>query len=392
MVGCILAIELASIVAGSIPFRADLLFVVVLYCAYRGGTWPGLAAVAIAGLYLVVSVANGTALGDGVNPSWRVAAGVVSVALAIWLMGHLRDRFTRLLELERTSRQNADASAAQTRQILDNVADGFVVLDHEWRFTYINRAAEALMNRSADQLIGKDARVELPQTDSMFYEHYERAFRTGDVVEFEAPSLLIDGWFKVHAYPSEEGLLIYFRDITEQRKNEERLRGMSMVDELTGLYNRRGFFALAEQHFRLAERNARALLLIFADVDELKQINDSLGHRCGDQALFEIAAILSHTFRESDIIARIGGDEFAALAPETDDGAADPLIRRIRKQLDARNSRGDLPYTLSLSIGVASYTPENPCSIDEILADADRRMYEEKRSRRNPEGPQTFDA
>ncbi len=365
------------------PFRAAILFIAVLYCAYAGGSVPGLVAVAITVLYLSFSFSAEDLFQDPVDPPWRFAAGVLAIALAVCLMGHLRDRFTRLLQLETISRRSADASAAQTKQILDNVADGFVVLDHDWRFTYVNRAAETLLNRNADELIGKDARVELPQTNSIFYENYEKAFRTGEAVEFDAPSLLIDGWFKVHAYPSEDGLLIYFRDITEQRKNEERLRGMSMVDELTGLYNRRGFFALAEQHVRLAERNARSLLLIFADVDKLKDINDTLGHRCGDQALFEIAAILSHTFRESDTIARIGGDEFAALAPETDDGASEILIGRIREQLDERNARGDLPYSLSLSIGVASYTPDNPCSIDEILADADRRMYAEKRAGRN---------
>lgn len=334
--------------------------------------------------YLGISYSAGEPLGAGVDPRWRLAAGVLAVALAVSLMGHLRDRFTRLLHDGRVSRLAAGASASQTRQILDDVADGFVMLDHEWRFAYINRAAEALMSRNAAELMGKDARRAFPQMDPILYERYTQAVQTGEPIEFEAQSQRVDGWYKVHAYPSEDGLLIYFRDITEQRKNEEKLRGMSMVDELTGLYNRRGFFALADQHFRLAERNARSLLLIFADVDGLKQINDSFGHRCGDEALFEMAAILGHTFRESDIIARIGGDEFAALAPETDDWAAEPLVRRLREQLNERNARRDLPYDLSLSIGVASYTPEHPCSIDELLADADRRMYEEKRSRPKP--------
>ncbi|HET7275032.1 MAG TPA: diguanylate cyclase [Longimicrobiaceae bacterium] len=319
--------------------------------------------------------------GTGNDGLWHLIAGSLATLLSALLMGQIRDRFDLLLDTERTSRIEAGNAAIQTKQILDNIADGFVAMDHEWRFTYVNRAAERLMNRRAETLIGKDARTEFPQTDSMFYDQYLEAFRTGRPVEFEAPSLLVDAWFKVHAYPAEQGLLVYFRDISEQKKTEDRLRGMSMVDDLTGLYNRRGFFALAEQHFKLAERNDRSLLLIFADLDSLKEINDSHGHRCGDQALYEIAGILSHSFRDSDTIARIGGDEFAALAAETAEGAAEQLVERIRERVGERNERGDLPYELSLSIGVASFSPENPCTIDEMLAEADRRMYAEKRIR-----------
>jgi diguanylate cyclase (GGDEF)-like protein len=128
----------------------------------------------------------------------------------------------------------------------------------------------------------------------------------------------------------------------------------------------------------MADRAKRKMVLLFADFDELKQINDTLGHHEGDLALIKIADVLRETFRESDIIARIGGDEFVVLALETDGVSAEILITRLQESLEARNARGDRRYKLSLSVGIARYDPKHPCSIDELLARADRAMYEQK--------------
>jgi len=120
-------------------------------------------------------------------------------------------------------------------------------------------------------------------------------------------------------------------------------------------------------------------MLLFADFDGLKQINDTLGHPEGDRALIETADVLRETFRESDIIARIDGDEFVVLAIETDGAPAEVLTARLQENLEARNAKGDLRYKLSLSMGLARYDPERGCSIDELVAQADRAMYEQKR-------------
>ena len=156
---------------------------------------------------------------------------------------------------------------------------------------------------------------------------------------------------------------------------------MSLTDDLTGLYNRRGFFTLAQQQMKVAERTKKDMLLFFADLDKMKQINDTLGHQEGDKALIEIAAIFKEVFRESDIIGRMGGDEFAILAIDTSDETREVLIHRLHDTLEAYNKLGDKNYQLSLSVGIAHYNPKAPLTLDELMTQADTLMYEEKRGK-----------
>jgi len=157
------------------------------------------------------------------------------------------------------------------------------------------------------------------------------------------------------------------------------LRSLALIDELTGLYNRRGFVSIGDKHLKLADRTKRGLVLIFVDLDHLKQINDTLGHQEGDRALIETAKILTETFRRSDVIARIGGDEFAVLAIEACKNNVESLISRLQKNFDAYNAGENRSYKLSLSVGASFCDPEDPCLIDELLDRADRSMYAQKK-------------
>ncbi|HSJ62279.1 MAG TPA: GGDEF domain-containing response regulator [Gemmatimonadaceae bacterium] len=159
------------------------------------------------------------------------------------------------------------------------------------------------------------------------------------------------------------------------------LHTKTLVDELTGLYNRRGFISLARQQIKTAERLSRDVVHVFLDVDGMKEINDTFGHREGDLALIESADILRATFRESDVLARMGGDEFAVLALETSPLAAEALVDRLRRHVADRNSRGHRPYALSFSVGSTRHAAGTPCLLDELLARADGLMYEQKRRR-----------
>jgi len=165
----------------------------------------------------------------------------------------------------------------------------------------------------------------------------------------------------------------------ERHRMQEKIRSLSLVDELTGLCNRRGFLTLASQQLKLAHRLKKRMLLIFADLDGMKWINDTLGHQEGDKALIEIAKILKETFRESDIIARLGGDEFVVLTVEKSVSIDDAITKRLQEKLNSQNAHGNRRYCLSLSLGVAHHDPEHPCSIDELLAKADLSMYQRKR-------------
>jgi diguanylate cyclase (GGDEF)-like protein len=172
------------------------------------------------------------------------------------------------------------------------------------------------------------------------------------------------------------------RSAESRGKLEAELWSMALTDELTGLFNRRGFLLLAEQQLKLARRRNWGALLFFADVDGLKQINDSGGHAEGDRALVAATDILRSTFRDSDILARFGGDEFAALALEASGRDQITIAARMRRNLDRYNSNLSR-FSLSLSVGIARFDGET--SLDDLLISADQAMYERKRQSREPQ-------
>jgi diguanylate cyclase (GGDEF)-like protein len=168
----------------------------------------------------------------------------------------------------------------------------------------------------------------------------------------------------------------------ERKRAEDELKSMSIHDDLTGLFNRRGFVALVEEQLKLADRHQRDSLLLFADVDNLKRINDTFGHREGDRALMEIANVLDEVFRESDIKARVGGDEFAVFAVEAYPDSAEVITSRLQRSLEAHNSERERPCKCSLSVGIVPYDPKHPCSLDELLSRADTLMYRQKEEKK----------
>jgi diguanylate cyclase (GGDEF)-like protein len=174
-------------------------------------------------------------------------------------------------------------------------------------------------------------------------------------------------------------LLVRIKHVIKQ----EKLREMSITDELTGLPNRRGFFAIAQQQMKIANRTRGKLALLFADLDEFKSINDTWGHGKGDEALIAIADIFRKTFRESDLIARMSGDEFAILILNTPEEHFTIIKDRLQKNIDGHNAQGGQTYTLSVSIGIAVYDHGQPCTIDSLLQQADARMYEQKQQKKN---------
>jgi len=168
----------------------------------------------------------------------------------------------------------------------------------------------------------------------------------------------------------------------ERHQTQELLRNLSLADDLTGLYNRRGFLALAEQQVKVARRRRHNLLLVFIDLDGLKAINDTLGHDAGNQALVETADVLRHSFRDSDIIARLSGDEFVVLLIATSSERFSELETRLYEQIAQRNATSPRSYKLSMSVGCAEFDPAAPRSLDELIKDADSAMYVVKRRRK----------
>ena len=192
------------------------------------------------------------------------------------------------------------------------------------------------------------------------------------MVKAGAQDYLVKGEF------TPELLLRSIRYAVERHRLTSALRSLSLIDELTGLSHRRGFSELAQQHLKLARRTARNILLVYVDLDDLKTINDTLGHQVGDHALVRVADLLRESFRQTDIIARIGGDEFAVMAIEASEEHEEHLLSRLKARASEVNQEEEAPYLLSISVGAARFTGEMPTKLEELLAQVDQAMYREK--------------
>lgn len=166
----------------------------------------------------------------------------------------------------------------------------------------------------------------------------------------------------------------------ERQRVQLQLLNLTLIDDLTGLNNRRGFLSMGGHHLKLACRTGEAVTLAFVDLDRLKQINDTFGHQEGNHAIVDASNILKDCFRQSDILARLGGDEFAALVTDATNASAETIAGRIRQKVAALNARPGRRYDLSLSVGmVTADATRQAIDLQQLLAEADALMYEEKR-------------
>lgn len=291
-------------------------------------------------------------------------------------------------------------SEARFRAATDGSLDAFYVLRAvrdaagevlDFEFVDLNARAETLLGHTRELVVGQRLCELIPANRSQGYvEKYRHVLATASVLEeeFEVTSRDFDAaWIHHQVVPLADGVAITSRDITERKRQEEALRALSLVDELTGLYNRRGFLTLAQQQLKQARRGHRELVLLFVDMDDFKEINDTFGHHEGDAALVRASEILKHTFRDSDIIARLGGDEFVVLATDTGKAGSEVIVQRLREELRVRNERDGYPYRLSFSVGAARFDPDAPPSIEELLAAADAMLYAQKRHKRASGAP-----
>ena len=297
------------------------------------------------------------------------------------LLSIVRD-LSRDKEFEECRREDEN----NLRALLNAVTESLLLADVEGTVLAANETFAKRMGIGPDNIIGQNIYNLLPpDIADERRKQVEESVRSGLPVRFED---VINKRFIDHVvYPVSDDsgkvarLAFFGADITQRREMEKKLEAMALTDQLTDLYNRRGFFTLATREVKRAERSRQGLLLFFADLDGLKDINDRLGHEEGDHALIAAAKILTRTFRVSDIISRIGGDEFAILVIDADEAMMEKLLLRFYRLINNYNARKAASFKLAISIGYAFYDPLKPTTLDEMISTADAMMYKMKKVR-----------
>jgi len=305
----------------------------------------------------------------------------------------LRQRITEMEKSETERKLSEEAlreSEEKYRSLVESTDDSIYLVDRNYRYLFINKKHISRIGLLGNEYLYKAfSEFHSPDETKWFIEKANKVFNTGESVRYEYKSLRDGRYFLQTFSPVKKAdgkivaVTVISKDITEYKILEEKLHVLSLTDELTGIYNRRGFFTLAEQVLKLCKRQKKGVYMLYADIDNLKKINDTFGHKEGDFALIEIADILKKSYRDSDIAARIGGDEFVVIPIGTTGDNIELIISRLQKAIEIHNSKGNRKYKLSVSIGVTYYDPEYPCSIDELLLKVDKLMYEQKSQKQN---------
>jgi diguanylate cyclase (GGDEF)-like protein len=334
--------------------------------------------------------------------------------VTVVLLGSLTVWVVRRMRGYEDGEARLSARAKLLEGVLENVSDAVVAVDVQRKAVVINAAARRLFpHASVGNVFSKGGRLTKEDGAPMTWskgslaralageqtqgpllrisrpEASGRGSGTRSIRPFET----VGGWVSPSGRPMRDAngrihaAVCVYRDVSELHQRTEHLASLSITDELTELYNRRGFMLLAEQHLRLASRTKSHFAVLFADLNGLKAINDTLGHEAGDRAIRSAGRVLRRTLRESDILARLGGDEFVALISIPNASAMRAVVRRIEAALAEENAKSPL-YQLSLSLGEAMFDPESQRSLGDLLSEADELMYARKVEGRRSSGPQ----
>jgi diguanylate cyclase (GGDEF)-like protein/PAS domain S-box-containing protein len=258
---------------------------------------------------------------------------------------------------------------------------------------YVNPAFERLLGYSNEDVVGKNPKVlQGPDTDNNTRESIRTAMASRERIRTQILNYSKSGqplWMDINIVPifNDRGELAYFaaieRDLTEHKMLQSRLEILASTDALTGLPNRQAIMGKANNEFSRAKRYSRPLSVVMIDVDHFKLINDQHGHAAGDHVLTNVGHILGDSLRDSDVLARIGGEEFVLLLPDTPQANAEFVAERMRAQLANSTIRfEDIELKITASFGVAAISDIDE-NLEQLLSRADHAMYDAKHSGRN---------
>jgi diguanylate cyclase (GGDEF)-like protein/PAS domain S-box-containing protein len=311
-----------------------------------------------------------------------------------------RERMAALRDTAVVAARAADARLAESemrfRSSFESAAVGMALVDFSGRLFAVNPSLREMLGYTEAELTGLDERHLTHPDDAEGGAERLAQLARGDLRSFrlEKRYLHKDGhvvWalLTMGAVRDADDRPLYgvaqIEDVTGRKRAEEdaaryeaELRTLALTDELTGAHNRRGFRMLADQICRAQHRSSAPLMLVAVDLDRLKQINDQWGHAAGDRALRLVARALAATFRESDVIGRMGGDEFLCLLPDAT-GFDDRQIRdRLSRSLAALAEKGQEPFLVTATIGTAVAAPMTPTDLETLIRDADASLYARK--------------
>jgi|GEM_PF-1751979 len=376
--------------------------------AARAAFWCALAFVSVGGVLMLLDgsalagtvrtvdalpIGGATVITAGLAPLSGAAPFLSFAALVLALAGW---QFTR----RDGARSGGDQIAlrVQMRRLQDAMqgsADGVFLLRavrdaqgsiEDFEVADVNPTGAQLLRVNREVLIGQPLRRAVPT--AMFHALRSKYADTMTRQDVHIEDVRVDrrrfaaSWLLHQAVPTADGVAVTVRDISTRKREEVRLRRASLTDELTQLYNRRGFLTLAEQQLRLARRQGKEVVLLYVDMDEFKQLNDTFGHAEGDRALAAVGRLLRRAVRDCDVVGRMGGDEFTILALDADGAAARLIQRRIEERVALLNASGELSASLSLTIGHTRSRPTDLASLAELLDRADTLLYARKRRRK----------
>ena len=315
-------------------------------------------------------------------------------------------RDIRLLEMVSTQisiaikRKKDEESLSKSQQefasLFQSNPEATVYTDEKGNILNVNSRFTELFGYSLEELEGKNIDTGLIQSPDKIQEAQQLTIKglNREYLGFETIRKKKDGTlFPVYISGSpvmiggkQKGVIGTYYDITERKKVEKQLQELSRIDTLTGCFNRRYGLELLDRQVKLSQRNRSPLLLGFLDINNFKAINDYFGHQEGDQALKEVAHLFRSTLREVDIVCRMGGDEFLLVFPDNSLKEALLIRERLEGALSQLNHQIQKNYQIQFSIGFSEYDPKKPKSLDELIAIADQKMYQEKKLRKKNVG------
>ncbi len=327
------------------------------------------------------------------DASFRLA---LTVAFSMAVMAVVLFHYSISIDKMDLHRRKIEADLAEKearfREVFDYSQGMICIHDAEGVLSNVNPAVLAATGYSKDDLIGKNITEFLPEEHRIGIQAFLRQIEHEGLSNGLLPIVAKNGrqlMWRYHSILVTEDekapyVIGHALDVTELMAAQSELKNLSLTDELTGLLNRRGFLTHAEQQLRLERHSgtARGLALMFADMDGLKKINDTLGHEAGSDAIQTLASIVKSVVRSGDLVARWGGDEFVILTVGAVGENVHLMSERIEAYLEEYNSKSDKPYKIECSIGVTSVVLEGDRTFEDIIAEADEAMYEEKKKRK----------